>query len=207
MMLSEKPYHNFVEKTVLNQAGILEKLKKRRRIHQHRQTHFCRGRGPVLHKVSRDFTVFQSSLHASSWLPIKMLKGLWSQDTCPYEEGRGKITGVRQTLDSSYCNSSDPSQPLWSVPEIADLVWSVMSWKGRAELLRSNQMLNSASLSDGWGSSGKIRMIRKNNSKKKWLKENDILKASTSLQHIIWTWISINGSASFPTLPPQTLQK
>lgn len=99
------------------------------RIHQHRQAHFCRGRWPVLHKVSRAFTGFQTSLHASSWLPIKILKGLWSQDACPYEKGRGKITGVRQTLDSSYCNSSDPSQPLWSVPEIADLVWSVMSWK------------------------------------------------------------------------------
>lgn len=166
MMLSEKTYHSFVEKTVLYQAGILEKLKGRR-IHWHRQTHFCRGRWPVLHKVSRAFTVFWISLHASRWLPIKMLKGLWSQDTCPYEKGRHKITGVGQTLDSSYCNSSDPSQPLWSVPEVADWVWSVMSWKGRAELLRLNQMLNSACLSDGWGNSVKIRMIRKNNSKKK----------------------------------------
>lgn len=183
-------------------------MKKRRRVHQHKQTHFCRGRWPVLHKVSRVFSVFQSSLHASSWLPIKMLKGLWSQDTYPYKKGRGKIIWVRQTLDSSYCNSSDPSQPLWSVPEIADLVWSVMSWKGRAELLRSNQMLNSACLSGGWGSSGKIKMIRKNNSKKKKrLMGNDILKASTSLQHIIWTWISINGLPSFPTQPPQILQK
>lgn len=208
MMLSEKPYHSFVEKTVLNQAGILEKLKKGRRIHQHRHTFLQRQmtRSPQsvqsFHSIPNQPTCLQLTSHKNAeGSLISGYMSLW--------EGEGKITGVGQTLDSSYCNSSDPSQPLWSVPEIADLVWSVMSWKGRAEVLRSNQMLNSVCLRDGWESWVKIRMIRKNNRKKKRkrLMENDILKASTSLQHIIRARISVNGSASFPRQPPQILQK
>lgn len=91
----------------------------------------------------------QSAQSASSWLPIKMLKGLWSQGAYPYEKGRGKIAEVRWTLDSV------PAAPqtlarLWGrVPEITDLVWSVMSWRGRAELLRPNQMLNSSFVMGG----------------------------------------------------------
>lgn len=146
MILSEKSYYSFVESQLYIKQGSCKKSKRRRKIRQHRQTCFCGGSWPVLHKACRAFSAFPTSLQASSWLPIKTLKGLCSQGVLPYEKGRGKITKVGQTLDSSSRSSQTPASLWGPVPEIGDLAWSVTSRKDRAELLRPNQLLNSACL-------------------------------------------------------------
>lgn len=167
MIPTDKSYHSSVEEQLYIKQGSWKKSKTERRICQCRQTHFCGDRWQVFHKESGAFAALQNSLHVSRWLPKKAPEGLWSQGVHPYDKRRVKL----QRLGNAWQKFP---QCLWPWPALEVLcqrsqIEFEQSWAETAEQGCPGQTSCLALLAfcDGWGSSMKIRMIRKNNNNKK----------------------------------------